>query len=65
MKCSTFGQRFTRNTVAQELMTDLGAAKAAKVPPMILGGGSPAHNPEMLAFFRERFQALRDDDRDS
>jgi valine--pyruvate aminotransferase len=64
MKFSTFGQRFTRNTGAVDLMTDLGAAMAADVPPMMLGGGNPAHIPEMIAIFRERFHAVLDDDRD-
>ena len=64
MNFSSFGQRFTRNTGAVELMTDLGAAMAADVPPLMLGGGNPAHIPEMLAVFREQFQAVLDDDRD-
>lgn len=64
MKFSTFGQRFTRPTGAVELMTDLGAAMAAELPPMMLGGGNPAHIPAMLQVFRERFRAVLDDDRD-
>ncbi|MSR08155.1 MAG: valine--pyruvate transaminase [Gammaproteobacteria bacterium] len=64
MKFSCFGQRFTRPAGAVELMTDLGAAMAAAVPPLMLGGGNPAHIPEMLAVFRERFHAVLDDDRD-
>ncbi len=64
MKFSRFGQRFTRPAGAVELMTDLGAAMAADIPPLMLGGGNPAHIPEMLAVFRERFHAVLDDDRD-
>jgi valine--pyruvate aminotransferase len=64
MKFSTFGERFTRHTGAVELMTDLGAAMAADQPPMMLGGGNPAHIPEMLAAFREQFRAVIDDERD-
>ena len=45
-------------------MTDLGAAMAADEPPMMLGGGNPAHIPAMLAVFREQFRAVLDDDRD-
>lgn len=45
-------------------MTDLGAAMAADEPPMMLGGGNPAHIPEMLAAFREQFRAVIDDDRE-
>ncbi|MDH5254554.1 MAG: valine--pyruvate transaminase [Gammaproteobacteria bacterium] len=64
MRFSTFGERFTRHTGAVELMTDLGAAMAADEPPMMLGGGNPAHIPEMLAVFREQFRAVIDDERD-
>lgn len=64
MQFSTFGQRFTRHTGAVELMTDLGAAMAADDPPMMLGGGNPAHIPAMLAVFREQFRAVIDDERD-
>ena len=45
-------------------MTDLGAAMAADAPPIMLGGGNPAHIPEMLAIFRERFCAVLNDERD-
>jgi valine--pyruvate aminotransferase len=64
VKFSTFGERFTRHSGAVDLMNDLGAAMAADVPPMMLGGGNPAHIPEMLAVFRARFRAVLDDDRD-
>ncbi|MEO8224254.1 MAG: valine--pyruvate transaminase [Gammaproteobacteria bacterium] len=64
MKFSTFGERFTRRTGAVDLMTDLGAAMAADVPPLMLGGGNPAHIPEMLEVFRTRFRAVLDDDRE-
>ena len=64
MKFSLFGERFTRPTGAVELMTDLGAAMAAERPPMMLGGGNPAHIPAMLEVFRRQFRAVLDDDRD-
>lgn len=64
VKFSAFGARFTRPTGAVELMTDLGAAMAADEPPILLGGGNPAHIPAMLAIFRDRFRAVLDDDRD-
>jgi valine--pyruvate aminotransferase len=64
VRLSTFGERFTRHTGAVDLMTDLGAAMAAEVPPLMLGGGNPAHIPELLAVFRARFRAVLDDDRD-
>lgn len=61
---STFGQRFTRTTGAVELMTDLGAAMAAPLPPLMLGGGNPAHIPHMLTAFRDQFHAVLDNERD-
>lgn len=64
MRFSTFGERFTRATGAVELMNDLGAAMAADEPPMMLGGGNPAHIPAMLAVYREQFRAVLDDDRE-
>lgn len=64
MKFSAFGERFTRRTGAVDLMTDLGAAMAADTPPLMLGGGNPAHIPEVLDVFRARFHAVLDDDRD-
>jgi valine--pyruvate aminotransferase len=61
---SAFGRRFTRHTGARELMDDLGAAMAADAPVMMLGGGNPAHIPEMLAAFREQFQRVLANDRE-
>ena len=64
MKFSSFGERFTRHTGAVELMNDLGAAMAADHPPLMLGGGNPAHIPAMLEVFREQFRAVIDNDRE-
>jgi valine--pyruvate aminotransferase len=58
MRLSRFGERFTRQTGARELMEDLGAALASDPPPAMLGGGNPAHIPAMLDFFRARFAAV-------
>ncbi len=64
MKLSAFGERFTRQTGALELMSDLGAAMAAEHPPLMLGGGNPAHIPQLLAAFRAQFHKVLDDDRE-
>lgn len=64
MEFSRFGRRFTRHTGAVELMTDLGAAMAADDPPLMLGGGNPAHIPAALDVFRERFAAVLASDRE-
>jgi len=54
MKFSKFGNRFTRNTGARQLMDDLGAAMASEDPVMMLGGGNPAHIPAVLQLLAER-----------
>lgn len=64
MDFSSFGRRFTRHTGAVELMNDLGAAMAAESPPVMLGGGNPAHIPEALEIFRRQFRRVLDDPRD-
>ena len=54
MKFSKFGNRFIRHTGARQLMDDLGAAMASEDPVMMLGGGNPAHIPEVLEVLAER-----------
>jgi len=54
MKFSKFGNRFTRHTGAWQLMDDLGAAMTSEDPVMMLGGGNPAHIPEVLQMLAER-----------
>lgn len=64
MRFSSFGQRFAGATGTRELMEDLGAAMAAEHPPMMLGGGNPAHIPAMLEVFREELAAIMGDERE-
>jgi valine--pyruvate aminotransferase len=54
MQFSTFGNRFTRHTGARQLMDDLGAAMATEDHVMMLGGGNPAHIPEVLELLAGR-----------
>ncbi len=54
MKFSKFGNRFRRHTGARQLMDDLGAAMVSEEPVMMLGGGNPAHIPEVLQLLAER-----------
>ena len=63
MKFSKFGQRFTRNTGARELMDDLGRAMAGDHEVMMLGGGNPAHIPAIQKVLRERMQLILDDEK--
>ncbi len=64
MEFSRFGKRFTRHTGARQLMDDLGAAMASEGPVMMLGGGNPAHIPEMLELLAERTRRVADDPRE-
>jgi len=59
---SVFGKRFSRDTGARVLMEDLGAALAGGQPMLMLGGGNPAHIPEVEALLRERLAALAADE---
>ncbi|MDH3510178.1 MAG: valine--pyruvate transaminase [Gammaproteobacteria bacterium] len=54
MQFSKFGNRFTRHTGARQLMDDLGAALATEDHVMMLGGGNPAHIPEILELLAQR-----------
>ncbi len=64
MDLSEFGRRLSRVTGARELMDDLGAAMASEQPVMMLGGGNPAHIPEMLDVYRAQFRRVLEDDRE-
>ena len=64
MEFSKFGKRYTRHTGARELMDDLGAAMSNEEPVMMLGGGNPAHIPEVLALLAERVHEVADDPRE-
>ena len=46
-KWSKFGERFTRPTGARQLMDDLGDALSGDRSICMLGGGNPAHIPEL------------------
>ena len=63
MQVSKFGQRFTSNDGARELMDDLGAALAGDDPVMMLGGGNPAHIPAVEDVFRARLREVISDER--
>ncbi len=57
MKLSKFGEKFTRRAGITELMDDLGAAMAGG-DMLMLGGGNPAHIPEVQDRFRKRMEAI-------
>ena len=60
MKLSRFAQRFSEHSGIILLMDDLGEAMAGEQEVLMLGGGNPAHIPEVQAFFRDRMQRLLD-----
>ncbi len=58
---SSFGSRITGHSGIRELMLDLGEARAmAGNDALMMGGGNPAHIPEVQLIWRERLQALID-----
>ncbi len=60
MQFSKFAKRFTEHSGISQLMEDLGDAMAGDQDVLMLGGGNPAHIPEMLAFFQDRMQRIID-----
>ncbi len=61
MKLSAFGERFARPSGTLQLMEDLGDAMAGGNRDIaMLGGGNPAHIPEVQAFFMDRMQRICD-----
>jgi valine--pyruvate aminotransferase len=56
---SLFGERLASGSGIEELMDDLGRAMAGTHGPVrMLGGGNPAHIPEMQAIWRNRMEAI-------
>jgi valine--pyruvate aminotransferase len=58
MKYSSFGKRFAGDIGIGELMDDLGDAMVADPAPLMLGGGNPAHIPEVQNLFRQRMKDI-------
>ena len=58
MKFSSFGQRYSRHSGISQLMEDLGHALSGDKKLLMLGGGNPAHIPEVQAFLQERLQRM-------
>jgi len=55
---SDFGKRFAGEIGIGELMDDLGDALVADPAPLMLGGGNPAHVPEVQAVFKKRMEDI-------
>ncbi|MCP4002119.1 MAG: valine--pyruvate transaminase [Gammaproteobacteria bacterium] len=63
-KWSKFGERFTRPTGARQLMDDLGDALSGDHPVCMLGGGNPAHIPELEELFSNELRRVLDSESD-
>ena len=58
MQLSKFGKKITSYSGILELMDDLGRAMSGKEKKYMLGGGNPAHVPEMQKLFRKRMNEI-------
>lgn len=59
MNYSNFGIKFTQPNGITQLMEDLGSANASNNPNIVmLGGGNPAHVPQVNAVFLDELQKL-------
>lgn len=60
MKLSAFGEKFTSHSGILSLMDDLGNALADGNEMVMMGGGNPAHIPQVEAVFRQRLRNITD-----
>ncbi|WP_281645225.1 valine--pyruvate transaminase [Parendozoicomonas sp. Alg238-R29] len=60
MKLSKFGEKFTSHSGILSLMDDLGNALADNDHMIMMGGGNPAHIPEVEDIFQQRLQRIVD-----
>lgn len=58
MKFSSFGEKFTQKSGILQLMDDLGNALSGKEKMLMLGGGNPAHIPEIETIWRKRMEEI-------
>lgn len=58
MELSQFGEKFTSKSGILQLMDDLGNALSVNKEMLMLGGGNPAHIPEVQRHFRHRMRAI-------
>lgn len=58
MELSRFGEKFTAHSGILDLMDDMGRAMAGSEKKYMLGGGNPAHIPEMNRVWRRRMEEI-------
>ena len=62
MKLSSLGHRIAKGSGIEHLMDDLGKALSGHEPaPLMLGGGNPAHIPEIEAVWKKRMLEIVND----
>jgi valine--pyruvate aminotransferase len=61
MSFSKFQKRFTEHSGIVRLMEDLGDFNSGEENVLMLGGGNPAHIPEVQQFLQERLQRISSD----
>lgn len=61
MSFSKFQKRFTEHSGIVRLMEDLGDFNSGEENVLMLGGGNPAHIPEVQQFLQERLQRIASD----
>ena len=64
MKLSAFGQKFANDSGITTLMDDLGHALASGSDMIMMGGGNPAHIPEVERQLKARMQSILASDTD-
>ena len=58
MRSTRFFERFTKKTGIGELMDDMGRAMQGQIDMRMLGGGNPAHIPEVNEIWRRRTEEI-------
>ena len=58
MRSTRFAERFTKKTGIGELMDDMGRAMQGRTDMYMLGGGNPAHIPEVNRIWRRRIEEI-------
>lgn len=61
MKLSNFGEKFVGHSGIVQLMDDLGKAMSENPDMLMLGGGNPAHIPEVQEIFHSQLKSILQD----
>lgn len=64
MKFSSFGEKFTSKAGITTLMEDLGSALSGDSELIMMGGGNPAHIPQVQDYFKQRLIEITESKQD-